>query len=172
MSERMIRFCSIHGETEFALRSGGVWKCLKCEADNIARKRENLKLKAIEYKGGCCSICKYSKCISALEFHHLDPTQKEFGISSKGYTRSWDKVKEELDKCILVCANCHREIHESQRQSNPINSKKVPRQSKISSLDIDLIRNDINSGMKQREIAKKYNVSISTLKRFLTKYKN
>ena len=47
----------------------------------------------------------------ALEFHHLDPSQKDFGISSKGYTRSWDKVKEELDKCILVCSNCHREIH-------------------------------------------------------------
>lgn len=45
------------------------------------------------------------------KFHHLDPNQKDFGIGSKGYTRSFDKVKKELDKCICVCANCHREIH-------------------------------------------------------------
>mgnify|MGYP003431129005 FL=1 len=47
-----------------------------------------------------------------MEFHHLDPEQKDFGIAAKGYTRSWEKVKEELDKCIMVCANCHREIHD------------------------------------------------------------
>lgn len=66
---------------------------------------------AIEYKGGKCKCCGYNKCISALEFHHLDPSVKEFNIGQKGYTRSWDKNKKELDKCILVCANCHREIH-------------------------------------------------------------
>ena len=43
----------------------------------------------------------------------MDPKEKDFGISNKGYTRSWDIIKEELDKCILVCANCHREIHEN-----------------------------------------------------------
>ena len=118
MSERKIMTCPVHGETEFALRDR--WRCLKCGSDSVARRREKLKLKAIEYKGGCCSICGYSKCTSALEFHHSDPTQKEFGISSKGYTRSWDKVKEELDKCDLVCANCHREIHESLRSKNSI----------------------------------------------------
>ena len=53
----------------------------------------------------------YNKYIGALGFHHLDPNQKDFSIGSKGYTRSFDKVKKELDKCICVCANCHREIH-------------------------------------------------------------
>ena len=70
-----------------------------------------IKVKAVEYKGGCCEKCGYNKYVGALEFHHLDPTQKDFAIGSKGYTRSWEKVKKELDKCILVCANCHREIH-------------------------------------------------------------
>ena len=65
----------------------------------------------VSYKGGRCVICGYDRCIEALEFHHLDPTQKDFGISSKGYTRSWGKVKEEADKCVLLCANCHREVH-------------------------------------------------------------
>lgn len=67
---------------------------------------------SIEYKRNKCCICGYNKCKSALEFHHLDPKQKDFGISAKGYTRSWEKIKEELDKCIMVCANCHREIHD------------------------------------------------------------
>lgn len=68
------------------------------------------KLKAIEYKGGKCCICGYDKCARSLTFHHLDPTKKDFGIS--GSTKSFEKLKPELDKCILVCANCHGEIHE------------------------------------------------------------
>ena len=66
---------------------------------------------AVEYKGGKCEICGYGRCIEALEFHHKNASSKDFGISEKGYTRSWKKVMEELDKCIMVCANCHRELH-------------------------------------------------------------
>jgi len=43
--------------------------------------------------------------------HHLDSSEKDFGISSRGYTRSWKRVQEELKKCVLLCANCHREVH-------------------------------------------------------------
>lgn len=73
--------------------------------------RQKLKEKAIEYKGGCCVKCSYNKCNSALEFHHLNPKEKDFTV---GYYKvlAWDKIKIELDKCILVCSNCHREIHE------------------------------------------------------------
>ena len=66
---------------------------------------------ALDYKGGCCQLCGYKKCSEALEFHHLEVAGKDFGISDKGYTRSWKKIEEELDKCILLCANCHREVH-------------------------------------------------------------
>ncbi len=66
---------------------------------------------AVEYKGGKCEICGYNRCLDALEFHHNNLTGKKFGISAKGYTRSWDTVKNELDKCMLICANCHRELH-------------------------------------------------------------
>jgi len=66
---------------------------------------------AREYKGGKCMICGYTKYPGSLDFHHLDPKQKEFGISVRGLTRSWEKIRKEIDKCILVCANCHREIH-------------------------------------------------------------
>jgi hypothetical protein len=77
----------------------------------VRARREKVRLMAVAYKGGHCQVCGYNACIEALEFHHLDPTQKDFGISNKGYTRSWDKVREELDKCILLCANSHREVH-------------------------------------------------------------
>ena len=86
--------------------------CIKCKNKfHTKKKRKELKTRSIEYKGGCCENCGYSKCIDALEFHHVDATQKDFGIAASGITRSWDKMKIELDKCILLCSNCHREIH-------------------------------------------------------------
>lgn len=77
----------------------------------VAKRRKKIRKMAIEYKGGECVLCSYKKCIQALEFHHIVNTGKDFGISDKGYTRSWEKVKREIDKCVLVCANCHRELH-------------------------------------------------------------
>ena len=77
----------------------------------VRKRRKKLKDMSISYMGGACQECGYHKCKEALEFHHLDPNEKDFGISKNGYTRSWEKVKIELDKCIMVCANCHREIH-------------------------------------------------------------
>jgi hypothetical protein len=77
----------------------------------VRKRRKKIRQMAIEYKGGKCEMCSYSRCIEALEFHHVNSSGKDFSISDKGYTRSWNKVKEELDKCVLLCANCHREIH-------------------------------------------------------------
>lgn len=76
---------------------------------NTSLYRKNIKMKMVEYKGGKCEICGYNKCIEALEFHHINPKEKDFSIS--GGTKSFNTLKPELDKCILVCANCHREIH-------------------------------------------------------------
>lgn len=66
---------------------------------------------AIEYKGNICQLCGYNRCSEAMEFHHLNSSGKDFGISERGYTRGWKRVKEELDKCVMLCANCHREVH-------------------------------------------------------------
>ena len=77
----------------------------------VRKRRRRIRQMAINYKGGGCEKCGYNRCIDALEFHHNNSSGKDFGISEKGYTRSWIKIKEELDKCILLCANCHREIH-------------------------------------------------------------
>lgn len=108
----MEKICKNHGLTEFVTRADGRDRCKKYAVDAVQKRRELIKHKAITYKGGKCEKCGYNKCVGALEFHHTDPSQKDFGIANKGYTRSWEKVRLELDKCILVCANCHREIHE------------------------------------------------------------
>lgn len=77
---------------------------------SVVDYRKRMKLKAIEYKGGFCVICGYSRSVRALTFHHLDPRRKDFSISGKTFL--WEKVKAELDKCVLVCSNCHAEIHD------------------------------------------------------------
>src|SRR5947209_8703860 len=64
----------------------------------VNRRRKALKRMAVEYKGGKCAVCGYEKCTEALSFHHAGG--KEFGVSAKGYTRSWQKVKAELDGCV------------------------------------------------------------------------
>lgn len=78
----------------------------------VVKRRKKLKDMAIEYGGGKCQVCGYDRCKRALSFHHKEPSQKDFGLSSRGLTRSWEKTKTEINKCILVCANCHMEIHE------------------------------------------------------------
>lgn len=77
----------------------------------VYARRKKVRKMAVVHKGGKCEKCGYDRCIEALEFHHVVPTQKDFNISSKGYNRSWERVKVELDKCIMLCANCHREFH-------------------------------------------------------------
>lgn len=83
----------------------------------VSKRRKKIRKMAVEYKGGKCSLCGYDKCIDALEFHHQDEKSKKFGLSQSGLTRSWEKTKFELDKCIIICANCHRELHSKKRSS-------------------------------------------------------
>ena len=77
-------------------------------SENVARK---FAKKVILHFGGRCQRCDYDRCIEALECHHFESSEKDFGISSKGYTRSWNQILKELEKCVLLCANCHREVH-------------------------------------------------------------
>lgn len=76
----------------------------------VHARRRKIKEMAVAYKGSQCYFCGYKNCIDALEFHHFIG-DKTFSLSKDGITRSWQKTKDELNKCILVCANCHREIH-------------------------------------------------------------
>ena len=73
--------------------------------------RRLTKVKAVNYKGNRCYCCNNTYSISVYDFHHLNPTEKDFSLGDKTSTVRWDRVKEEIDKCVLVCANCHRMIH-------------------------------------------------------------
>ena len=75
-----------------------------------ARRRKALREQAITYKGGSCRICGYSECLAALEFHHVESFGKEFNISDR--MTSFDAIRAELDKCVLLCCRCHREVHD------------------------------------------------------------
>ena len=78
-------------------------------------KRLELKKEFVEYKGGKCEICGYSKCLLALHFHHTNPNIKDFNIGGSISYKRRKEIMSELDKCILVCANCHAEIHEENK---------------------------------------------------------
>ena len=80
-------------------------------AQAVTIKRRAIKKMLIERAGGKCAICGYDKCVRALEFHHLDPNKKDFGIS-KTLTKNIQTLKDEVDKCILLCSNCHAEEHQ------------------------------------------------------------
>lgn len=92
--------------------------CKTCTNKLTVIRQKELKSKMVEYKGGKCQNpnCPtpggYNRCLGALEFHHIDPTKKDFSLSHLKRYAFNEVVKEELDKCILLCANCHREIHE------------------------------------------------------------
>ncbi len=112
MEKYILKECKHHGLTEYIfVESEKRYRCVKCRSESVQKRRDRIKEILVEYKGGKCEICGYDKCIQALEFHHLNPNEKDFGIGAKGYTRSIEKNKKEVDKCIMVCSNCHREIH-------------------------------------------------------------
>lgn len=116
----MKKICEIC-EKEFDANSTTRIYCYECSGDSTrtnyeSRKhqktilRRSMKLQAIKLLGSKCSICGYNRCVDALEFHHKDPKSKEFKLGA-GNTMSWKEYKRELSKCILVCSNCHKEIH-------------------------------------------------------------
>lgn len=83
----------------------------RCSSCITKARRLRVKKRAVAYLGGACTRCGYDKCLGALDFHHIHPGEKDFTIS-RAYCRAWKVVQEELDKCELLCKNCHYEFHE------------------------------------------------------------
>jgi hypothetical protein len=102
--------CARHGVVRHVYRAGR-FRCARCNSEGVTRWRRNAKRRLVEEAGGACAVCGYHRCLSALEFHHLDPAQKRFSLSLslKGVARSFDTLREEAQKCLLLCANCHAE---------------------------------------------------------------
>ena len=109
-----IVICKICGREYVYSRLKG--HCLdKCNSCSVNLRKKERKKKAVEYKGGKCICCGYDKSYEALSFHHIDPKIKDFGISGN-HCISWERMKLELDKCILVCVLCHSEIENGIRE--------------------------------------------------------
>lgn len=84
--------------------------CKKCRLINQNERRTEIKRQAIKYLGGKCVECGESRDIPCIyDFHHIDPATKDFTIAKT--VKLFEVLKPELDKCILLCANCHRIRH-------------------------------------------------------------
>lgn len=92
------------------LYSGTNGSCNICVAEKKRIERRECKAKCIAYLGGKCIKCDYDKCPAAFDFHHKDPSQKDFAIGRQTWNE-FEKLKPELDKCDLLCRNCHAEFH-------------------------------------------------------------
>jgi len=79
--------------------------------ENVKKSKRRKKQFAVEQFGGKCVICGYDRCVGALDFHHVDPETKTANPAHIILHWSWERAKEELKKCVLICANCHREHH-------------------------------------------------------------
>jgi transposase len=102
--------CQRHGRAEFRIRRDGGYRCLRCAADSVARRRRRVKEILVTEAGGACVLCGYAGHPAALEFHHRDPREKSFELSRGGLTRALDKARAEARKCALLCARCHAEV--------------------------------------------------------------
>ena len=83
--------------------------CKSCTLKYKYERELKLKIEMVKYKGGKCEDCDYNKNLAALDFHHIESEEKDFNLAHN--SSNLNKVKSELDKCILLCSNCHRERH-------------------------------------------------------------
>lgn len=87
------------------------------QSTGVKRWRKVTKERMVAAMGGACQGCGYDTCHAALEMHHIDPKQKDFGFGKvTANPKAWPLIVAELAKCVLVCANCHREIHAGVRE--------------------------------------------------------
>lgn len=96
--------------------------CYECMPDGIQLTRGMFLAKIKESYGAKCIRCGYNKCIKALEFHHLNPAEKDFTISNDHFKLS--EAVQETKKCILLCSNCHKELHDNLWNIKELNLKK------------------------------------------------
>jgi hypothetical protein len=108
---------------DIPLRKTKIKKCLVCSKEcqknlcgtcNTNLRRYRVKKQSVEYLGGECNRCGWVGHLSGYDFHHQDPTEKDFSPSARELAnKSWEIAKKELDKCELLCALCHRKEHSS-----------------------------------------------------------
>jgi transposase len=108
--QALVSTCAKHGSTTFVKRRAGGYRCGKCRAEAVTRRRRKIKRLLVEEAGGACVLCGYERCMYALAFHHVEPASKRFSLSHRGVTRSLAAARAEASQCVLLCANCHAEV--------------------------------------------------------------
>jgi transposase-like protein len=111
----VLRVCGAHGPTSFVLDRDGYYRCPRCRAESVIRRRARVRAQMIEDAGGRCAICGYDSNPAALQFHHVDPATKDLTLRN-GDTRSLERMRAEAAKCVLLCANCHAEVESGSAQ--------------------------------------------------------
>ena len=104
------RRCRRHGIQVFRRLRSGHYRCSRCNSAAVAARRRRVKLELVQEAGGACVLCGYDRNPAALQFHHLDPATKEFGLAHGGLSISMERARAEAAKCVLLCANCHAEV--------------------------------------------------------------
>jgi len=105
------RECPVHGFTTFVRYSPqDHHRCEQCRRDRVIARRRTVKALLVAEAGGCCQLCGYDRYVGALQFHHLDPSEKSFGRGVRGVARALERCRQEARKCALLCANCHAEV--------------------------------------------------------------
>jgi transposase-like protein/5-methylcytosine-specific restriction endonuclease McrA len=108
--DEMIRECNRHGWTLWIRVGSGRYRCKRCRLEAVSARRRRVKEILVAEAGGCCQLCGYDRYAGALQFHHVDPADKEFALASRGLARSLAKARVEVAKCVLLCGNCHAEV--------------------------------------------------------------
>jgi hypothetical protein len=105
-AEAIMRECALHDWTTFVRIGKTRYRCGRCNSDSVAARRRRIKHILVSDAGGRCLVCGFSR-YTGLHFHHVDPARKAFSVSRDGVTRSLARAREEANKCVLLCANCH-----------------------------------------------------------------
>jgi Helix-turn-helix domain len=105
-----VRTCRVHGRAEHVSDERGTYRCKRCRVHRVTEYRRRVKQRLVAEAGGACALCGYDRCLGALEFHHIDRSEKSFGISGRGLAYSMDSLRREAKKCVLLCSNCHVEV--------------------------------------------------------------
>ncbi|HET9678378.1 MAG TPA: hypothetical protein VFP21_12840, partial [Solirubrobacterales bacterium] len=99
--------CGKHGHTAFYARPEGGFRCGRCSSEAVSKRRQSIKKTLVDEAGGECVLCGFDEHPAALQFHHVDPSNKAFSIAEGGLTRGIAKSRAEAEKCVLLCSNCH-----------------------------------------------------------------
>jgi len=160
--------------------------CANCHQEHHFNERASSDNRQISkrvylsYKNNCCEECGYNKCQASLTFHHLDPSIKEIQFANLNERLSSlddlsNVIKEELDKCSLLCNNCHREKHIDfdfyNEHMELIISKSRNLKELSPAVDVKLVIEMYKSGKRQFEIRKELGVAKSTISGILKKHR-